>query len=58
MRRRTLIEGLILAVVVGLLTAFGSGLGSDLPALALFGAAVGAVIALVPHRSPAGRAGS
>ena len=58
MRRRTLIEGVILLVVVGLLVDHGGQIGSELPQLALLGVLLGAVVALVPHRSPAGRAGA
>src|SRR5688572_11023490 len=58
MRRRTLIEGVVLLIIVGLLVDHGGQVGSELPQLALFGAVMGAVVALVPHRSAAGRAGA
>ena len=58
MRRRTLLEGVVLLVLVGLLVDHGGQIGSELPQLALLGALLGAVVALVPHRSAGGRAGA
>jgi hypothetical protein len=57
-RRRTLAAGGALALVAGLLADQGSVLGADLPHTALRGAALGAVVGLVPDRSVAGRTGS
>ena len=56
-RRRTLLVGGALALTAGLLADKGSVLGADLPHTALLGAALGAVLALVPDRTVAGRTG-
>ena len=50
--RRTAIGGAILAVVAFLLILFGEALDLDLEKVALTGAALGAVVALVPDRPP------
>ncbi len=50
--RRTAIGGAILAVVAFLLILFGDALDLDLEKVALTGAALGAVVALVPDRQP------
>ena len=55
-RLRTLAVGSALALTAGLLTDHGAALGADLPSLALFGIAAGAVLGLVPDRGPAARA--
>jgi hypothetical protein len=57
-RRRTLVAGGALALAAGLLADQGSVLGADLPHTALLGAALGAVLGLVPDSSVAGRTGS
>lgn len=57
-RRRTLAVGGGLAVAAALLADKGSVLGADLPHTALLGAALGAVLALVPDGSVAGRTGA
>ena len=54
-RRRTLVAGGTLALAAGLLADQGSVLGADLPHTALLGAALGAVVGLVPDRSVVGR---
>ena len=56
-RSRTAVVGGALALTAGLLVAKGSVLGDDLPKTALLGAALGAVLALVPDRSVVGRLG-
>ncbi len=56
-RTRTLAVGSAVAVTAGLLADHGAALGADLPRTALFGAAAGAVLGLVPDRTPAWRAG-
>lgn len=53
---RTAVGGAILAVVAFLLVMFGQTLDLDLERVALTGAALGAVVALVPDRPPAFRA--
>jgi len=50
--RRTALGGAILAVVAFLLILFGEALDLDLEKVALTGAALGAVVALVPDRQP------
>lgn len=55
--RRTFILGGLLAVVAAVLVAFGSSFGLALSEFALLGAACGAVLGLVPDRSPLGRLG-
>lgn len=54
-RRRTLLYGGAIALAAGLLADQGSLLGADLPHQALLGAALGAVVGLVPDRSVTGR---
>lgn len=54
--RRTAIGGAILAVVAFLLVLFGQALDLDLERVGLTGAALGAVVALVPDRPPLFRA--
>jgi hypothetical protein len=54
--RQTAIGGAILAVVAFLLILFGQALGLELEKVALTGAALGAVVALVPDRPPLFRA--
>lgn len=56
-RTRTFAVGGALAISAGLLAAKGSVLGADLPHHALLGAALGAVLGLVPLGSLAGRTG-
>ena len=53
---RTAIGGAILAGVAFLLVLFGQALGLDLEKMVLTGAALGAVVALVPDRPPLFRA--
>jgi hypothetical protein len=55
--RRTLLAGLCLAVAAGLLVLVGAALDLDLESVALLGAAAGAVVALVPDRTPLVRLG-
>jgi hypothetical protein len=57
-RTRTLVTGSALAVTAAALTDHGAAFGSDLPKVALLGAAAGAVLGLVPDRSPAARLGA
>ena len=57
-RTRTCVAGGALALTAGLLADQGSVLGADLPHTALLGAALGAVVGLVPDRSVAGRTGA
>ncbi|MCY7373930.1 MAG: hypothetical protein LH461_09590 [Spirochaetaceae bacterium] len=54
--RRTAIGGAILAVTAFLLVLFGDALDLELERVALTGAALGAVVALVPDRAPLFRA--
>ena len=54
--RRTAIGGALLAVIAFLLVLFGQALDLDLEKVALTGAALGAVVALVPDRPPLLRA--
>ena len=56
-RLRTCVAGGALALVAGVLADQGSVLGADLPHTALLGAALGAVVGLVPDRTLAGRVG-
>lgn len=56
-RIRTCAAGGALAVGAGLLADQGSILGADLPHTALLGAALGAVLGLVPDRTVLGRIG-
>lgn len=55
--RRIVLTGLSLALVSGLVIVIGAGLDLDLDAVALLGAALGAVVALVPDRSLGARLG-
>ena len=55
--RRNLLAGLCLALAAGLLVMVGKVLDLDLESVALFGAALGAVVALVPDRTPLVRLG-
>jgi hypothetical protein len=55
--RRNLLAGLCLAVAAGLLVLVGAALDLDLESVALLGAAAGAVVALVPDRTPLVRLG-
>jgi hypothetical protein len=55
--RRNLLAGLCLALAAGLLVMVGKFLDLDLESVALFGAALGAVVALVPDRTPLVRLG-
>ena len=50
--RRTLVAGLVLAVAAVLVVLVSSGLDLELESVALLGGALGAVVALVPDRSP------
>lgn len=54
--RRTAVGGTVLAVIAFLLVQFGQALGLELERVALTGAALGAVVALVPDRAPLFRA--
>lgn len=56
-RTRTCVAGGALALAAGLLADQGSVLGADLPHTALLGAALGAVLGLVPDRTVLGRTG-
>jgi hypothetical protein len=56
--RKTMIVGVLLAAVAGLLVNYGEVLGLELSRFALLGSAVGAALGLVPAGSPAGRAGA
>jgi hypothetical protein len=56
-RIRTLLTGSVLAVTAAALADHGAIFGADLPKVALLGAAAGAVLGLVPDRSPAARLG-
>jgi hypothetical protein len=57
MRRNTLYAGAVLAVAAMLAVLVGSALDLDLESVALLGAAMGAVVALVPDRTPLSRLG-
>jgi hypothetical protein len=57
-RTRTLVAGSALAVIAAALADHGAVFGADLPKVALLGAAAGAVLGLVPDRSPAARIGA
>jgi hypothetical protein len=52
MRRNTLYAGAVLALAAMIAVLAGSALDLDLESVALLGAAMGAVIALVPDRTP------
>ena len=53
--RKSYGAGLVLAVTAGLIVLISSALDLDLASVALLGAAMGAVVALVPDRTPAAR---
>jgi hypothetical protein len=53
--RRSLIAGLVLALLAALITALGGIFGSDLEHVALLGAALGGALGLIPHRFAWGR---
>jgi hypothetical protein len=57
-RTRTLVTGSALALTAAALAGRGAVFGADLPKVALLGAAAGAVLGLVPDRSPAARLGA
>ena len=53
--RRSLIAGLVLALLAAVITALGGVFGSDLEHVALLGAALGGALGLIPHRYSWGR---
>ena len=53
--RATLLTGGVLTVAAVAIVLLSTGLGLDVESVALMGAASGAVIALVPHRTPQAR---
>jgi len=55
--RKSLLAGLVLALAAMVVVIIGSVLDLDLESVALLGAAMGAVVALVPDRTPAARLG-
>ena len=55
--RKSLLAGLVLALAAMVVVIVGSVLELDLESVALLGAAMGAVVALVPDRTPAARLG-
>jgi hypothetical protein len=55
--RNTLLAGVLLAVAAALVVLVSSAFGLELESVALLGAALGAVVALVPDRTPAVRLG-
>jgi hypothetical protein len=55
--RSNLLPGLVLALAAGLLVLIGAALQLDLESVALLGGALGAIVALVPDRSPFVRLG-
>ncbi len=55
--RKTLLAGLLLAVAAVVVVWVSAVFGLELESVALLGAALGAVVALVPDRSPAARLG-
>ena len=57
-RMHVLVTGVALAVAAVLLALSGNLLGADLPKVTLLGVASGAVLGLVPDRSPGARAGA
>ena len=57
-RLHAFITGCVLAVAAAVLALSGSFFGSDLPKVAMLGVACGAVLGLVPDRSPGARAGA
>lgn len=56
--RRHALPGLVLAALAALLVLLSDALGLDVEGVALLGAALGAVVGLVPDRSPAQRVGA
>lgn len=50
--RRTLLAGIVLAAAAVIVVFLGSAMDLDLESVALLGAAMGAVVALVPDRTP------
>ncbi|RLV49521.1 hypothetical protein D9V37_06190 [Nocardioides mangrovicus] len=55
--RRSLVTGVVLAVAAGVVVLVSSALDLGLESAALLGGALGAVVALVPDRSPGARLG-
>lgn len=55
--RRTLLAGVVLAVAAVLVVVVSSAFDLELESVALLGGALGAVLALVPDRTPAARLG-
>src|SRR4051812_8294903 len=55
--RRTWVAGVVLAIAAVIVVVVSSALELELESAALLGAALGAVVALVPDRSPAARLG-
>jgi len=55
--RKSLLAGVVLALAAMIVVIIGSVLDLDLESVALLGAAMGAVVALVPDRTPAARLG-
>ena len=55
--RRNFVTGILLAVAAGLVVLVGEALELEVESVALLGVAVGAVLALVPDRSPMVRLG-
>src|SRR5947207_9873611 len=53
--RTTMLTGGVLVVAAVLIVMLSSSLGLDVESVALMGASIGAVIALVPHRTPTTR---
>lgn len=53
--RRSLIAGLVLAVLAALVISLGGALGSDIEHVALLGGAIGGALGLVPHPYAWGR---
>ena len=53
--RTTVLTGAVLVVAAVVIVMLSSSFGLDVESVALMGASTGAVIALVPHRSPAAR---
>jgi hypothetical protein len=53
--RKTIVAGVVLALAVAVVVLLSSALHLDLESAALLGGALGAVVALVPDRSPLGR---
>lgn len=56
--RRSLLSGLVLAVVAALVVLLGEAVGLELENIALVGIAIGAVLALGPGRSELGKLGA